>query len=247
MVVIIDRIDRKNRLPLYIQLKDVIIQNIENNIWITGDMIPTEKELQEQYRLSRTTVRQALTELVSEGVLERIQGKGTYVSAPKLEPLRPGVTSFTQDMNSQGKQVQSIILDERFVEGSSKVIRAFGLDQGEMVYKLERLRLVDQVIIGYHEVYLHPVFTKNINFSLYDFTKDSLYEVLEREGVVWGESDETVEARLAGDVYGQLLEIDSTAPILKLSRLTRLKNNRPLEFTTHVYRADKYKYSVKLR
>ncbi|MGM0877151.1 MAG: GntR family transcriptional regulator [Bacillota bacterium] len=244
MVVLIDR---KNRLPLYIQLKDIIIQNIENQVWVTGDMIPTEKELQEQYRLSRTTVRQALTELVSEGVLERIQGKGTYVSAPKLEPVRPGVTSFTQDMNSQGKQVQSIILEEGYVESSTKVKRAFGLAEDEMVYKLVRLRLVDHVIIGYHEVYLHPAFTKNINFSIYDFTKDSLYEVLEREGVVWGESDETVEASLAGDVYGPLLKIDSASPILKLSRLTRLNNNRPLEYTTHVYRADKYKYSVKLR
>ncbi|WP_273124161.1 GntR family transcriptional regulator [Bacillus weihaiensis] len=240
-------IDRRNRLPLYIQLKEVIIQKIDNQIWVTGDTIPTERELQDQYNLSRTTVRQALTELVSEGVLERIQGKGTFVAAPKLEPLRPDVTSFTQDMNSQGKQVQSIILEEGFERCSKKIATALRIDERDVVYKLVRLRLVDQIIIGYHEAFLHPILTKHIDFNTYDFTKDSLYDCLEKEGIVWGESDETVEASLAGDRYAQLLRIENTSPILKLTRLTRLNNNRPLEYTTMVYRADKYKYSVKLR
>ncbi len=91
-------IDRNNRLPLYIQLKELIIEKIENGEWKRGEAIPTEMDLQKTLEVSRTTVRQAFTELVFEGILERKLGKGTFVADEKFKPTRPGITGFTKDI-----------------------------------------------------------------------------------------------------------------------------------------------------
>ena len=240
-------ISRKSRLPLYVQLKDLIIEKIENEEWVSGDKLPTEMELQDTFNLSRITVRQALSELVSEGTLERIQGKGTYVAEPKLEPIRPDLTGFTQDMTAKGHKVHSIVIDEGFIPCNEKLQRIFKLKPNDNFYKLTRLRLVDNVIIGYHEAFLNHHLKPDIDLERYDFAQESLYLTLAKEGVEWGESDETVEASHAGDAYAKLLKVEPSLPILKLSRTTRLVDGQPFEYTTMVYRADKYKYSIKLR
>ncbi|WP_408011230.1 GntR family transcriptional regulator [Pseudalkalibacillus sp. A8] len=240
-------ISRQNPLPLYIQLKEVIIEKVEKQVWKPGDTLPTEMELQKMYNVSRTTVRQALTELVTEGVLERIQGKGTYVAEPKLQPIRPELTGFTQDMSAKGHEVHSIVLEAENVECSEKLQRIFNLAPMSKVFKLVRLRLVDNTVIGYHEAFINYHLTPHIDFKDYDFAKESLYLTLAKEGITWGESDETVEASLAGDAQSKYLKIPSTAPVLKLSRVTRLQDGRPYEYTNMTYRADRYKYSIKLR
>jgi GntR family transcriptional regulator len=240
-------ISRKNPIPLYLQLRDLIIEKIENGEWMPGDTIPTEMELQTRYDLSRTTVRQALQELVSNGYLDRIQGKGTYVAEPKLQPIRPDLTGFTQDMSEKGHLVTSIVLNLELVVPNEKIRRLFNLNKEEEVLELERIRLVDGLAIGYHKVYLNVSIIPGIDLSSYDFSKKSLYISLIEQGVEFGESDEDVEASLADDYYAKTLNIHPGAPILKLNRFTRLEDGRPLEFSYMVYRGDKYKYSIKLK
>jgi GntR family transcriptional regulator len=241
------QVNRKNPLPLYIQLKELIIDKIENEVWLPGELIPTEAELQKQYNLSRTTVRQALSELVSNGILERIQGKGTYVSEPKLEPIRPDLTGFTKDMGEKGHQVSSIIMNQGMETVNEKVQKILQVDANTPVFKLDRIRLVDGVCIGSHEAFLNLAALPLVNITRYDFAKQSLYEALVEEGVAFGESDETVEASLANDLEANLLKIPLGSAVLKLTRFTKLEDGRPFEFTKMVYRADKYKYSIKLK
>jgi GntR family transcriptional regulator len=107
--------------------------------------------------------------------------------------------------------------------------------------------LVDHVVIGFHETYLNYSITPYINLDLYDFSKESLYVSLAKEGIVWGEADENLEAVLAGDVYSKHLKVNPSSPVLKLSRVTRLIDGRPYEYSNMIYRSDKYKYSIKLK
>ncbi|GAB2571257.1 GntR family transcriptional regulator [Gracilibacillus alcaliphilus] len=240
-------INRNNPLPLYVQLKHIINEKIETGEWKRGEATPTELELQKSFDLSRTTVRQALTELVFEGVLERVQGKGTFVADKKLEPIRPGLTGFTQDMEAQGHEVSSIIVDKKMIQPEMDIQRSLGLKDGEQVWKLERIRLVNDVPIGYHETYLNTMATPNVNLDKYDFVSDSLYVSLEREGLILGDSDETVEAMLPNKSYAEIFEIDPNVPVLNLKRIVRLSDGTPYEFSNMHYRADKYKYTIKLR
>lgn len=234
-------------MPLYIQLKEWIIERIEKEEWTYGYKIPTEVELQKKFDVSRITVRQAINELVSEGALEKLQGKGTFVSEPKLEPLRPDITGFTQDMEAKGHKVTSIVLEQGFVEPNEQLQRILKLELTDPLFKLIRLRLVDDTVIGYHEAYLNHKLLPHVNYENYDFAKDSLYLTLQEEGIAWGGAEEKVEAKPAGSAYGDLLKIDQNAPILKLSRVTELQDGSPYEYTIMAYRADKYKYSIKLR
>lgn len=240
-------ISRKNPIPLYIQLKNLIIEKVEKGEWQTGELIPTELELGNQFNLSRTTVRQGLTELVSDGVLERFQGKGTYVSTPKLEPIRPDLTGFTQDMKGKGKEVRSIVLNQEMVPVNGKIQRVFNRPSDSEVLHLERIRLVDGTPIGHHNAYLNLAVTPGINLEKYDLANESLYQSLAKENVLLGESEETVEACNANEYESDLLNIPIDSLLLKLTRLTRLSDGNPFEYVTMFYRADKYRYSVKLR
>lgn len=240
------KIDRKNPLPLYIQLKDLIIEKVDSEEWKRGEVIPTELELQENLKLSRTTVRQALTELVFEGILERQQGKGTFVAEEKLNPMRPDLTGFTKDMKAQGHDVKSIIINEEMVINRN-ANRNLNIPSDEKVLKLERIRLVDGIPIGHHDTYLNVSATPNLRLNKFDFTNESLYSSLEQDGIIFGDSNETVEAALPNESYAKILKIDPLMPVLKLKRIARLEDGTPYEYSNMVYRADKYKYTTKLR
>ncbi|MGY4690887.1 GntR family transcriptional regulator [Salibacterium sp. K-3] len=242
-------VDRKNPLPLYVQLKQIILDKIELGDWQPGDLLPTELRLQKDYDLSRTTVRLALGELVNEGVLDRLQGKGTYVAEPKLEPIRPELTGFTQDMSDRNHTTSSKVLTFEEVEPPEKVLRKFQLTAGRTAVALHRLRAVDDVYIGYHEVYLNQRAVPDVYSKLrnYDFSSHSLYKALALEGVALGGAEETVEGMEAGEFHADLLQIPAGSLVLKLTRHTYLESGDLFEFAQMVYRADKYKYSIKLR
>ncbi|MBW7455980.1 GntR family transcriptional regulator [Paenibacillus sepulcri] len=238
-------VNRLNRLPLYLQLKEVIIEKIDNGEWLPGDKIPTEESLQKQFDISRITVRQAITDLVVSGSLTRMQGKGTFVAEPKLENIRPELTSFTHEM-SENHLVGSLVLDCSNVMASERLRRKFDLPPNSEVMKLERIRLVDGLPIGVNKVFLNTSITPQAHLSKYDFSSHSLYAALALEGVELSEAEETVEASLADDLQASLLNIPVGAPILLLTRLTKLKDGRTYEYAEMVFRADKYKYTIKL-
>ncbi|GMX66764.1 GntR family transcriptional regulator [Paenibacillus elgii] len=240
-------LNREYKLPLYIQLKEAIVEKIEQGHWLPGNAIPTESELQKLYDISRITVRQALGELVADGVLTRIQGKGTFVSETKLEPIRPGLSSFTKDMASKNNEIRAKVLWFGEEAASDRLKRVFGETGRElMLTVLERVRYVNGVPIGMHKAYLNTKLMPGAKLSGYDFTKDSLYEALLVEGIRLGEADETIEAGLADEQQASLLQIEPGAPVLLITRVTKLEDGRLFECTDMVYRGDKYKYAVKL-
>jgi GntR family transcriptional regulator len=97
-------LDKRSHLPLHQQLKATIEEHILSGEWLPGTQVPSERELCEQYDISRITVRQALTALVMEGRLIRAQGRGTFVGSPRIEQQLTQLTGFTQDMQARGKR-----------------------------------------------------------------------------------------------------------------------------------------------
>lgn len=101
---------RKSPLPRYYQLKEIMREKIRSGEWKPGDLIPSERELGEQYGISRMTARQAITELVNEGLFYREQGKGTFVSRRKITQQLIHLTGFTEDMKARGQQPGTRVL-----------------------------------------------------------------------------------------------------------------------------------------
>ncbi len=133
-------LERSNPVPLYYQLKEVLRQQIKSGQLAPNTAIPSEPELVASYQVSRATVRQALTELVNEGLLYRMHGKGTYVREPRMEEHINELSSLTNELTRRGKRPGGILLLSELARGSEAVRRQLNLAEDEQVIRLERLR-----------------------------------------------------------------------------------------------------------
>ena len=128
--------------PVYIQIHDEISEAIEAGRWIPGDKIPAERELAEQFGVSRMTLRQAVMMLVDEGVLERRVGSGTYVAERKVQEQLNGVTSFTEMMAAAGKVATSRTISFHIGKASNSEQEQLQLGEDGQVLRMERVRSV---------------------------------------------------------------------------------------------------------
>jgi len=241
------KVDRNDHLPLYIQLKNIIENKIKEKDWKPGDIIPSEKELQKQFEVSRITVRQAVKELENEGLVKKKQGKGTYVSFPKLSHELPNLTSFTEDIESKGLNPESKIISiEKLID--SEIAEKIGANSKTVFLNVKRLRLINGEAVGIHDCYLDTnildqkavVEIKNMD------NETSLYDIIEKYNITISHADETLEGGISDPYVSKLLGIKKDFPLLILERITFTDNNEAFEFVKMHYRADKYKYSIRL-
>lgn len=238
------RVNPYNVVPKYHQLFDILLQRIEAE-WQPHEAIPSERELETMYNVSRTTVRQALNLLVNEGYLYREHGRGTFVARPKLQHSLHLLTSFSDDMRMRGLVPGQRLLSLDYVEVTSRVRQQLELPpEATEVLKIDRLRLADDEPIGLHTAYLPLTPQQPITEEEVDAT-GSLYAVLEAKyNLLVAEADETLEATVASEEEASLLRVPVGSPLLLIERTTWAQTRRPMEFVKMLYRADRYKYTV---
>jgi GntR family transcriptional regulator len=171
-------INRTSKLPLYQQLYEILRSNIVSGEWQPGNMIPPESELTERYQVSRTTVRQVLDMLVSEGLIEREQGRGTFVAHPTVEQGLVRIVNFTEDMRMRGCEPSSKVLFSGLIPAPQDIAEKLHIEPGEELARLERLRLADGEPMGVEESYLVHRYCPGILQG--DYVSNSLREALER-------------------------------------------------------------------
>ncbi len=238
-------VDKNGPLPIYYQLKQLIRGKIAAGDWRPGQLIPSERELCLEHAISRMTVRQALQELVTEGVLRREQGKGTFVTQPKIEQPLGKLTSFTQDMLARGKAVRSQVLRQEEAPAQAEVAEALNVAAGTPVVLIERLRLTNGEPLALETCYLHFPFCQRLIGE--DLANQSLYAVLDtRYGLVPYRALERIEAAIADGHLPALLDLHRGAAVLRMHRTSFDLTGRPFEHTLSVYRGDKYVFNVEL-
>jgi GntR family transcriptional regulator, nutrient-sensing system regulator len=229
-------------LPKYYVLKEQILALIEDAA--PGTLIPTERALAEQYSTSRTTVRQAIGELVAEGRLDRTQGRGTFVAPPKVTHVRQ-LTSFSDDAASQGLTASAKILDISTVAADPVTARRLAVDPGTDVHRVERIRLVNGEPLAHETAFLAgalPDLAHNVE------TRGSLYSALgEDYGIRISEVEDTVETKLAGPDEVRLLDVEMGAPMLLVHRLGFTPEGSPVEWTRSVFRGDRFRFVARMR
>ena len=140
-----DMLNKTIPIPLYFQLKELILADIKSGKSPYGSMIPTENEFVTVLNVSRTTVRQAITELVQEGWLYRVKSKGTFVSEPKLQQdFATKIESFEQQMQRLGKVPRTEVLELIEEKASADVAQALQIEVGSKVVLLHRRRFADE-------------------------------------------------------------------------------------------------------
>src|SRR5258708_38361115 len=134
---------RNSPLPRYYQLKEIMKERIRSGEWKPGDLIPSERELGETYGISRMTARQAITDLVNEGLFYREQGKGTFVSRNKITQQLIRLTGFTEDIRARGQQPSTKVLSAQLTPANEVTAERLRIQTGQIVFYLQRLRLAD--------------------------------------------------------------------------------------------------------
>ncbi|NPV53880.1 MAG: GntR family transcriptional regulator [Firmicutes bacterium] len=232
-------------IPLYYQLKEIIRQQIEDGIYKPGDAIPNETELQEKYKLSRSTVRKAVEELVADGLLIKRQGKGTFVQKPKITQNLNLITSFGETLVARGLTPKISNVEVEEIPAPAKIAQMLGLNVGDPVIHIFRLYLADDDPIALMTNYLIPQLVPGL--SREDLCKYSLYQILEHKyDLTLATADETMEARCADEYEADMLNVVKGAPLLHVTRVTYSLDGSPIEVAIVTSRADRYSYSIKL-
>jgi GntR family transcriptional regulator len=232
-------------MPMYYQIRTHLLEAIENGTLKTGGRVPSERELTEQFSVSRMTVRQALSELESQGYLIRIQGKGTFVGSPKFEQPLTTLTSFTEEMRQRGLEPGATVLSSDELIAGAKLAGTLQILPTDSVYRFQRLRLANGEPMALENVHLSSQLCPGlIDIPLQN---QSLYQVLaERYAIHLGLATQSLEAVAAGPYEAALLQVREGTPLLSIERLSRDQNDRPVEYVRSLYRGDRYRFTAEL-
>jgi GntR family transcriptional regulator len=239
-------LNRDLATPLYHQIRDLLLDEIQNGGFSPGERIPSEADLEAKYKVSRITVRQAIQSLVQEGLLYRQQGRGTFVARPKVRHSLNTLTSFSRQMLDRGMTPSTKLIESEIVAARGLVQEALAVPDGTLVTKLRRLRLADEEVMGIQTAYI-PV---SLCPELADLIGDniSLYDLLRRKYDLRPvRAIENYTAVLLEPYEARLLDQKQRQPALAAERITYLADNRALEYVTSILRADRYTLTVELQ
>jgi GntR family transcriptional regulator len=238
-------LDAQNPIPLYFQLKNIIENQISSGELKPGDKIPSENKLCEQYQVSRTTARQAITDLVNSGKIVRTQGRGSFVAQYPISKPPYRLTGFSADMKKQGFHPSSKILELRVMMPTPDIARLMRISPSEAIIFLKRLRYIDGHVMGIE--YTHMPFNRFSGLLEENLEDNSLYETLiNKFNTVPTRVAITFEAVLCDEDLCELLHANRETPSLHISDITFDQNDRLIEYSTTFYRGDRYTFQVEI-
>ncbi|RLL91682.1 hypothetical protein BG32_01625 [Mesotoga sp. HF07.pep.5.2.highcov] len=233
-----------NMIPIYLKIRNYMIKQIEKGILIPGDRIPSERELVDLFKVSRMTVRHAIDQLVNDGILVRMVGKGTYVSSEKFATELNVLRSFSEEIISTGHRPSAKLIRIERGQAGNSVTSLLRIDSSHEVMRVERLRLVDDLEMAITVSYF-PL-SRAFPVDEIDFSATSIYNQIESLGLRIEKATETVTAEAADKRTANFLRVKDKAPLLKITRLTFISNNVPIEYMEGLFRPDRYFISQEL-
>lgn len=226
--------------PHYARIEQELLDGIRRGDLPPGAQLPTEKELSEQFKVSRITAKRVLDDLVQLGMAYRQQGRGTFVSQPKIREIS-GFVSFSEDMKSRGLTPSSKILLFEEINPDSEVCQRLKLNEGERIYRLQRIRFADDKPVALETAHLparlYPGLLKE------DLESGSLYAALRDKYHVrpaWADAE--IEAATASRMEARHLDLKTGAPVLVARRLTYSESFEVIETVRSVYRGDSFTF-----
>ncbi|SDO05292.1 GntR family transcriptional regulator [Alkalicoccus daliensis] len=237
-------INKQSPIPIYYQIEEILRSQIEKGELAEEEMIPSERELAYDFNVSRMTIRQAISNLVSEGLLYKEKGKGTFVNIKRFEQPLMDLTSFSEDMLWRGLTPGVKLIDFKEVGISLQKSRHLQVEEGSKGYELSRIRLADEEPIAYEVMTLPAYLFPEIELNN---LKSSFYQYVESKGMKIEGASQTIEPSLAREHEAELLNIEVGAPVLLMKRVSYLASGHHFEYVTSVYRGDKYKFVTQMK
>lgn len=238
-------LNENKKTPLYVQLYEELLNEINLGVWKVDGLLPTEKELIEKYLVSRITVRQALGQLKNEGYIVRKPGKGTFVKPQPIEQALSNFYSFSEDIQRKGFDIQNTILMCQTQVASDYVARKLEIELNSKVIKIERIRSIDKIPFAYERSYLPFQVCPRLTGESVETI--GLYKSLEKLGnVIPDLATETFEAVLPTTKIAEYLNMNDRQPAFQIDRITK-SSGQIIEYCCSIVRGDRIKYNVILR
>ena len=237
-------------IPLYYQLENVLREKIASGTFAPGDRLPTESELIKQYGVSRITVRQALGTLAEDGLIERQQGRGTFIAQRRTRKRKfNGLTHLTGSLDElieMGSDVHIKVLEFNLVEADKNEAEIFQVKVGTPVYRLKRLRLYEDkpysLIVNYLPAEIGSQLTQE------ELSSGAILQMIETKfGVHLNEAKQQIKAELADPYAAGQLGVRVGSPLLSIERTVFADDGKPVEFGHTLYRSDVHGFSVHLK
>lgn len=233
-------INKESHIPYHIQMKKEIEQRIIRGFY--DYQLPSEREFMKEYDVSRSTVREAISLLVREGVLVKIQGKGTFVSIKPLHSWLGHLSSTTEVIKGLGKKPEAKLIDFHKIIPPKHIQEITGFKEA---YYLKRLRLADKIPIGL-EIQYYPL-SIGEQLSHYDLDNVTLYDVIQRDiGIPFSEAHQKIGIGKISKEDLSYLEVDESVGILTAERIIRDQAKMIIEYEEAYYRSDMYSFELSL-
>jgi len=230
---------------LYARIETVLANEISDGGLRVGDQLPTEDSLVARFGVSRITVRRAIQNLVSRGLVEIRRGKGTFVAAPKITQELTALSGFVEDMHALGRKPTARVIGKQIVTADAAVAGQLALTKGERVVRIRRVRLADGVPLSFDETFLpldigKKVITNNLRV-------EPIFTLLERKyGVPLIEAEYKLDAVAAEAEVAAALKIKQRSPVFRIERTSYSTRGRPVDYERLHYRGDLAQFVTRL-
>jgi GntR family transcriptional regulator len=236
-------IDRSSPIPLYHQLKQILLDRIGAKEWQPGDLIPSELELQEIYGLSRTTVRQTLAELVTAGHLDRQRGRGTFVAAPKIAHDPTSRLGISENIEALGLTPEWLVLHRGWEQAPRAIAAALEISEDDSVYEIALLLSTDGQPIGHHTSYLPEHIGRQIASG--ELIDTEILDFLKALPISHkADSERYFESLPAAAKEVELLRMRLGAPVLAIDLKFLGRDGAPIEYLVTRFRGDRFRYQL---
>ncbi len=237
-------LNRKSPIPLYYQLAEWIKEQIQTGELTPEVQLPSERELSEEFKVSRMTVRQSIGFLVNQGVLTVKKGVGTFVAKPKLDHDILHLLSFSEEMTRQGGKVVSRIMEQSLCIPLPSVARELRIQPDTLVLKIVRLRMSGDTPLLLESSFIPAALCPGLEDI--ELSSTSLYAVLEQEyGLSIKKADQTLEAITANEYESALFGIKQGTAMVLVEGVAYLVREQPVEYFKAVYRGDRFKFRLR--
>ena len=238
-------LDPESRSPLYLQLYAILSEKIQAKEYPAGTFLPSEKELAQEYGVSRITVRNALKLLKQRNLIEKKKGAGSFVKPQLIDQPLSTVIYFDQDVKRFGHEPSSTVLRNAITYADTHIACSMGIEENTKMICVVRLRFADSEPLCLEMAYL--LYDRCPGVLGRDFSSSSLRRYLENEyGIIWTTASQKIYASPASPEIAPLLNLKRNDPVLYIERVSLCQNGLPGEYLAAYYRGDRYYLTANL-
>lgn len=239
----------RSPMPLYHRLYVILRDRIASGTYAEGSVLPSEFELTAAFHVSRITAKRALDELATEGLVERVRGRGTTVTdrAASLlgaRPITASIDGLLENLNAIGRETSVEVIEFGYVPAPDFVRARLELELNARAQRAVRVRSLDGDPLSQSTTYVPERIGRA--YGAKDLASTPIIDLIERAGVVVGTAEQSISATLADSLVASRLKVGVGAPLLLMKRCVRDTSGKPAQYIEILYRPDRFEYRMSL-